>query len=83
MVFGNFIFDLVFAAIVLKKLSKMFAIFIGFVTDSSFWESLVGVDVADLVIEIKFSVSFHVLLDHLVALEKVIIVNLFTCFSKC
>ena len=65
MVFGNFIFDLVFAAIVLEKLSKMFVIFIGFVTDSSFWESLVGADVAGLVIEIKFSVSFHVFLDHL------------------
>lgn len=65
MVFENFIFDLVFAAMLLKKLSKMFAIFIGSVTDSSFWESLVGTDVADLVTEIKFSISFHVFLDHL------------------
>ena len=43
----NFIFDLVFAAMVLKRLLKMFAIFIGSDIDSSFSESVFGADVAD------------------------------------
>ena len=65
MFFENFIFDLVFAAMLLKKLLKWFAIFIGSVIDSLFRENVFGTDVADLVMEIKFLIPFHVFLDHL------------------
>ena len=50
----NLFFELVVAAMVLKKLLEIFAIFIGFITDFSFGKSEFGTKVAELFAEIGF-----------------------------